>query len=368
MKKQRIALIMGCVLTGSVFFGYETKAQDSASQGQEETCTDETMLSRLKNDGTPEFVLDGTYYTLPLEASQLIENGWSLETETYKAEEVSLKPGERIYGEFTKEDEKLKAWIVNDDLKPCKPTEGGTIIEVEFSAKKNTANPDFFVTLNGIHCGMSDDALKNALANVEGYEINTAGGINISRIVDDDELDIFKITLLEDATGIDICSDNIFEYQDYQPQEEKQKNTDEQTAAYQEKTEKEMEPFVNDFNGIIEGYDENLSVGFYSEGTVWGKESGEYKKIAGTPLSPEVSLYIAEDTTGQLYCIANQKLNEEGIVEEALELKEGDEIQVWGYASQYLEVTEEQKMVVVQPGIVERNGELIILDENLKGE
>ena len=368
MKKQRIAFVIGCVLTGSVFLGYETRAQDPASSGQEKTCTDETIVSQLKNDGTPEFVLDGAYYTLPLEASQLIEDGWTLETETYQAEDVSLQPGERISGEFTKEEEKLKVWIVNDDSTSGKPAKEGTIIEVGFSAKKDTENPDFFVTLNGVHCAMSDEALKEALADVEGYEINSAGGINISRTVDDDVLDIFKVTLLGDATGINICSDNIFEYQDYQPKEEKQKNADRQVAAYQEKTKKEIEPFANDFNGIIEGYDENLSVGFYSEGTVWGKESGEYKKIAGTPISWEVSLYIAEDTTGQLYCIANQKLNEEGVVEEALELKEGDEIRVWGYASQYLEVTEEQKLVVVQPGIVEKNGEMIILDENLKGE
>lgn len=367
MKKQRIAFVMGCVLTGSVFFGYETRAQDSVSSGQEKICTDETMVSQLKNDGTPEFILNGKYYTLPLEVSRLLEAGWNLETETYQAEDVSLQPGERISGQFTKEDEKLEVWIVNDDSKSCKPVKEGTIIEVGFSAKKDTVNPDFFVTLNGIHCAMSDEALKEALANVEGYEINSAGGINISRTVDDDVLDIFKVTLLGDATAINICSDNVFEYQDYQPQEEKQKNANEQIAAYQEKTEKEMEPFAKDFNKIVEGYEEDLSVGFYSEGTVWGKESAEYMKIAGTPLSPEVSLYIAEDTTGQLYCIANQKLNEEGAVEEALELKEEDKIRVWGYASQYLEVTEEQKLVVVQPGIIERNGELIILDENLKG-
>ena len=115
MKKQRIAFVIGCVLTGSVFFGYETRAQDPASSGQEKTCTDETIVSQLKNDGTPEFVLDGAYYTLPLEASQLIEDGWTLETETYQAEDVSLQPGERISGEFTKEEEKLKVWIVNDD-------------------------------------------------------------------------------------------------------------------------------------------------------------------------------------------------------------------------------------------------------------
>ena len=130
MKKQRIAFVIGCVLTGSVFFGYETRAQDSASSGQEKTCTDETIVSQLKNDGTPEFVLDGAYYTLPLEASQLIEDGWTLETETYQAEEVFLQPGERISGEFTKEEEKLKVWIVNDDSTSGKPVKEETIIEV----------------------------------------------------------------------------------------------------------------------------------------------------------------------------------------------------------------------------------------------
>ena len=118
----------------------------------------------------------------------------------------------------------------------------------------------------------------------------------------------------------------------------------------------------------IEGYDENLSVGFYSEGTVWGEEVGEYKAIAGTPLSPDVSLYIAKDTAGQLYCIANQLLNEDGTVSSAIELAEGDQVKVWGYASQYLELQEGLKIVVVQPDIIERNGELVILDKNLKAD
>ena len=39
-----------------------------------------------------------------------------------------------------------------------------------------------------------------------------------------------------------------------------------------------------------------------------------------------------------------------------------------GYASQYLELQEGLKIVVVQPGIIERNGELVILDKNLKAD
>ena len=57
---------------------------------------------------------------------------------------------------------------------------------------------------------------------------------------------------------------------------------------------------------------------------------------------------------------------QDGTVSTAIELEEGDQVKVWGYASQYLEFQEGLKIVVVQPGIIERNGELVILDKNLK--
>ena len=113
----------------------------------------------------------------------------------------------------------------------------------------------------------------------------------------DDELAVYKVMLMEDSTTITLASDNVFEYRDYQPQEVKQQEASEKTAAYQQKVQSEMEPYAENFDAIIEGYEENLSVGFYSEGTVWSKEVGEYEKLSGTPLSSEISLYIAEDKT-----------------------------------------------------------------------
>lgn len=365
MKKQWIALLTGCALGCSVLAGCGSTSKNSIA-GSDKGCTDEAILSQLKNDGTPEFVLDGTYYTLPLETSKLIQDGWSLETEKYDAAEVSLRPGERIYGEISKDGHKMDVVIVNAGTEPCKPSEGGTVVELEYSADKDQPNPDFFVTLNGINCAMSNTSLQKALESVEGYELNSAGNIDINRTVEDDEIAVYKVILDDDYTAITLASDNVFEYKDYQPQEEKEQASNEKITAYKDAVKAEMESYAQDFNAIIEGYEENMAVGFYSEGTIWGEEVGEYKSIAGTPLATDVSLYIAEDTTGQLYCIANQHLNKDGTVSDAIKLEEGDKVKVWGYASQYLEMQEGLKIVVVQPGIIERNGEQVILDEDLK--
>ena len=369
MKKQWIALLTGCVLVCSMLAGCGSKPQTSApaAAGSDKGYTDEAILSQLKNDGTPEFILDGTYYTLPLETSQLIQAGWSLETEEYDAAEVSLQPGERIYGELSKDDQEIDVAIVNAGTEPCKPAEGGTVVELEYSADKDQQNPDFFVTLNGINCAMSNAALQKALEGVDGYELNSAGNIDINRTVDDDEIAVYKVILDDDYTAITLASDNVFEYKDYQPQEVKEQASNEKIAAYKDTTKAEMEPYAQDFNAIIEGYERKIWPLDFTVKVLFGaKKSVNINLIAGTPLASDVSLYIAEDTTGQLYCIANQILNEDGTVSTAIELEEGDQVKVWGYASQYLELQEGLKIVVVQPGIIERNGELVILDKNLK--
>lgn len=267
MKKQWIALLTGCVLVCSMLAGCGSKPQTSApaAAGSDKGCTDEAILSQLKNDGTPEFVLDGTYYTLPLETSQLIQAGWSLETEEYDAAEVSLQPGERIYGELSKDDQEIDVAIVNAGTEPCKPAEGGTVVELEYSADKDQPNPDFFVTLNGINCAMSNAALQKALEGVDGYKLNSAGNIDINRTVDDDEIAVYKVILDDDYTAITLASDNVFEYKDYQPQEVKEQASNEKIAAYKDTTKAEMEPYAQDFNAIIEGYEENMVVGFYSD-------------------------------------------------------------------------------------------------------
>ena len=200
MKKQWITLLTGCVLVCSMLAGCGSKPQASAPEaaGRDKGCTDEAILSQLKNDGTPEFVLDGTYYTLPLETSRLIQAGWSLDTEEYDA------------------------------------AEGGMVAELEYSADKDQPDSDFFVTLNGINCVMSNEALQKALEGVDGYELNSAGNIDINRTVGDDEIAVYKVMLGDDYTAITLASDNIFEYKDYQPQEIKEQVSNEKIAAYKD--------------------------------------------------------------------------------------------------------------------------------------
>ena len=40
-------------------------------------CRDQKILSQLKNDETPEFILDGKYYELPCSLQTFIDNGWN---------------------------------------------------------------------------------------------------------------------------------------------------------------------------------------------------------------------------------------------------------------------------------------------------
>ena len=72
-----------------------------------------------------------------------------------------------IYGEFYKDDQEMDVAIVNAGTEPCKPAEGGTVVELEYSADTDQPNPDFFVTLNGINCAMSNAALQKALEGVD---------------------------------------------------------------------------------------------------------------------------------------------------------------------------------------------------------
>ena len=39
-------------------------------------CTDDSILSKLKNDDSPEFVLDGVHYSFPASINEFYENGW----------------------------------------------------------------------------------------------------------------------------------------------------------------------------------------------------------------------------------------------------------------------------------------------------
>ncbi len=122
-------------------------------------------------------------------------------------------------------------------------------------------------------------------------------------------------------------------------------------------------------NAIIEGYEEKYGRWIFTVKVLFGA-----KKSVNINLLPERRLLRMCLSTSQRIQPASSTvlltrfLNEDGTVSTAIELEEGDQVKVWGYASQYLELQEGLKIVVVQPGIIERNGELVILDKNLKAD
>ena len=143
--------------------------------------------------------------------------------------------------------------IVNDGTEPCKPAGGGTVVELEYSADKNRPDPDFFVTLNGINCAMSNAALQKALEGVDGYELNFAGNIDINRTVDDDEIAVYKVILDDDYTASRLLRTMFLNTRIIKPQEVKEQASNERlplTRYYKSRDGAVCSGFQCDHRGI----------------------------------------------------------------------------------------------------------------------
>ena len=65
MRRRYICLCAAGLFIMLVLNGCTGEKEGAKEKSGPVYCTDKEILSMLKNDGTPEFVLDGTYYELP---------------------------------------------------------------------------------------------------------------------------------------------------------------------------------------------------------------------------------------------------------------------------------------------------------------
>jgi len=328
-------------------------------------CADESILSQLKNDDSAEFVLDRHYYSLPVNISEFINQTWNLMIDEYDGKEVILQPNERVGATLTKDGNKISITLANNSDQPLDAKECD-VISVRVYVAEGDMEPNFFVTKYGITTATSAKTVKSQLKDVDGFKEPTVG----YTLTSDGEFgsrDIFYFSNNNGHTQIKVSSADDWAYSLYKPLEEKAKEQAENIAAYKKEVEESCNSNYDEIvNNIVNSTNSLHTEPFCSiEGTVIIKTTGNYEGSENNLLySGDLSLYVVEDKTGQHYCIY------EGYADSDLlklpELAEGDTISVWGYAGKYTTFEDGYRVPTLTPGIVEKNGEIIYLSDNLQ--
>ncbi|MBR2682635.1 MAG: hypothetical protein IKE22_05135, partial [Atopobiaceae bacterium] len=326
-------------------------------------CTDEDVLAQLKNDLRPEFVLDGRYYTLPAPLSAFTEHGWTMTVDDYEGQEVILQPGERVGVTLEKGHDTLEAIIVNDGNEPLEAGDACNVIQVRLYASREGTSPKLFVTKYGITPLTSQEQVREILQDKEGF---TESGDMLYLTVEGEMgmRDILYFRQMDDFTSMKVESAGEYQYRLYKPQEQKAQEQAEKVAAYKEDAEREC---LSDYSEIIKTLRTKATVPFYSaHGTILSRSVGNYEGTEGDLLrGGDLSLYVVKDASGQLYCIYEGYANYDSKLR-LPELAEGEVISTWGFASQVTTFDDGTSVPTVIPKIVEKNGEIIYLAEELQ--
>ena len=354
-------LITICLLT--LLITSLTGCGNSGSSGST-LCTDESILSKLKNDNSPEFVLDGIYYSLPVSVKEFINNGWVMTVDEYKDIEVILQANERVEASLTKDSNSIGITLANNSQVPLE-AENCDVVKVIWSVSEDNSS-NIFVTKYGITDSTTDKDAKAILKDKEGFKESSVSYTLVSE-GEFGSRDILSFSNKNGHTLIKISSSEDWVYSLYKPLEEKAKEQASNIAAYKKEVEESCNSNYDEIvNNIVNSTNSLHTEPFCSiEGTVIIKTTGNYEGSENNLLySGDLSLYVVEDKTGQHYCIY------EGYVDSDLlklpELAEGDVISVWGYAGKYTTFEDGYRVPTLTPGVVEKDGEIIYLSDNLQ--
>ena len=328
-------------------------------------CKDEEILSKLKNDDSPEFVLDGEYYSLPASAEDFIKNGWSMTIDDYKDQEITLQPKERIEATLKKDGHEISISLANDSEQALK-AEKCNVFGVDVFIYGNDSS-DFFVTKYGITLATSKQDAKAVLKDKKGFS-EASENYSLSIAKDLSKIDILYFSKTDYSTFIKVFCAEEWEYSAYKPLEQKEKEQAEKVAAYKKSAEKNC---PESYDEIVKKLtkDSPESSEFYSiDATITAKTTGKYESNESDLLDlDDLSLFVLKDKSEQIYCINNGfSDNDLTKIEELEELKEGDVISVWGFSTEITTFADGVQAPNVVPEIIEKDGEIIYLSENLQ--
>lgn len=108
---------------------------------------------------------------------------------------------------------------------------------------------------------------------------------------------------------------------------------------------------------------------FYSiDATIIAKTTGKYEANETMPVGIDgLSLIVLKDKSEQLYCINNGSSDDDrDRIKELEELNEGDVISVWGISLETTKFADGAQAPNISPKIIEKDGKIIYLSEDLK--
>lgn len=147
-------------------------------------CTDESILSKLKNDDSPEFVLDGVHYSLPASINDFYENGWVTVSKSFEYENIILQPNEYIPVGLAKGYDWFDIMLANesdvplperDEIETDKMNTKLKVVKIYMTVYDDELPQDFFVTKYGITTETSSKDAKAVLKGKEGFNESPDG-------------------------------------------------------------------------------------------------------------------------------------------------------------------------------------------------
>lgn len=336
----------------------------------EGTCADESIISQLKNDDSPEFILNRRYYSLPVSVSEFTKygGGWELTMDEYDAQEVILQPNERIDATLTSltmDEYSISITLANNSELPLDAKECD-VIKVHVYVAEGEMEPNYFVTKYGITTATPAKTVKAELKDIDGYKEQS----DMYYLTSEGEFgsrDILYFSNNNGYTSIKVASAEDWVYSLYKPLEQKAQEQADKIAARKKEVEEGCPENYDDIVQEITDATSLHTVPFYSiDGTIIAKTSGHYEGTENNIIfGQELFIYIVQDSSGQYYAI-NEGFSEYGSSFRLPELNEGDVISLWGFAREYATSSDGYTMPSAIPEIVEKDGETIYLSDQLQ--